>query len=353
VTSLAALLAVAGLAAAALSGGGAPALSQTSAAVPCGTATARTVAADDEWATKVIYRGESHGWEVSADSAHVTGAADLSTAVADDDETAALAAVTRIVFTPHWHIVRLRVLSRSGQLLADVGGPYIMAPVRGKLAYRGAAVGSYVVSVQDDVGYEKLVTRFTHLPIELYRDGQPLLGRGWPRSQVPTSLPADGTTLTVRGAVSQTTSFSVKQFPSGTARAVLAIPKPSAALAGQSCALVDVAVFGQIATDTAALFDLPHSFKSSVPVDQEYRLFVDAEGGLGPQYIFVRSGTIQIAGSFADGPTDIPSSGSFTFDGKTWSVFSFAPVPPARIYLLFAAPSTVASGPSGGSGATQ
>ncbi|HEX2702664.1 MAG TPA: hypothetical protein VHM72_04455 [Solirubrobacteraceae bacterium] len=352
-------MALSGCAADAISqtkGGLADSASQTNGAVACGAATASTVVAADERATKVIYHGESHGWEVSADSAHVTGAADLSLAVADGDATAALAAVTRIVFHRHWHIVRLRVLSRSGQLLADVGGPYIMAPVRGSLTYRGAAVGSYVMSVQDDVGYEKLVTRFTHLPIELYRDGQPLLGRDWPRPQLPVSPPTDGTTLTVRGAVSQTASFLVKQFPSGTARAVLAIPKPNAALAGQSCALVGVAVFGQIATDTAELFDLPRSFKSSVPVDQEYRLFVAAEGGLGPKYVFVRSGTVQIAGSFANGPIDIPSSGSFTFDGKAWNVFSFAPVPPARIYLLFpvgGAAAPVPSGTSGTSGTTQ
>lgn len=311
------------------------------------------MAADDARATEIVYHAESHGPEVSADSAHIAAATDLAAAVANDDPTATLAAVHRIVFTPHWHIVRLRVLSRSGKLLADVGGPYVIAPVTGQLTYRGNVVGSYVMSVQDDVGYAKLVTRFTHLPIELYRNRTPLLGRAWPHSQVPAALPADDTRITVRGVVSRTISFAVKQLPRGIARVVLAIPQPSAALADESCALVSVATLGQIATDTAELFDLPHSFRSSVPVDEEYRLFISVESGFGPNYIFVRSGPFQIAGTVAAGPTSIPSSGSFIFDARAWNVFSFAPDPPARIYLLFAAPSTGASGPSGASGATQ
>jgi hypothetical protein len=306
-----------------------------------------TLRAADEWAARIIYDGENRGWEVSADSAHITGATDLTIAVAHDDAAATLAAVTRIVFTPHWHIVRLRVLSRSGQLLADVGGPYVIAPLTGQLTYRGAAVGSYVMSVQDDIGYEKLVTRFTHLPIELYRDGRPLMRRHWPQSEVPPSVPADGTTLNVGGGVSQTASFIVRQFPSGTARVVLAIPQPSAPLVEQPCRMVRVTAFGEIAEDIAELFDLPHSFKSSLHLNEEYKLFVDVDSGFGPEFVFVRSAYAQLAGTDASGPASIPSGGSFVYRGQRWSVFSFAPEPPTRIYLLFPAPVSDPSGPSG------
>lgn len=305
--------------------------------VACGTATASTVIADDERATKVIYEDENHGWEVSADAAHVTGASDLITSVADDDAGATLRAVTRIVFTPHWHIVRLRVLTRSGRLLADVGGPYVIAPIRGKLESHGAVVGTYVMSVQDDVGYEKLVTRFTHLPIEVYRDGRAIMGRDWPQSQVPASLPVDGTTITVGTVSSEIASFGVKQFPGGTARVVLAIPKPSAALATRSCPVVSARTFGAIAEDIAELFDLPASFESRVPIDEEYRHFVDVEIGFGPKYVLVRDAHSQLAGTAASVPAGIPTSGSFDYDGQSWNVFSFEPVPPTRIYLLFPA----------------
>ncbi len=336
-TTLVVLVAVVAGAAGATRSGVVARVPKTAIAVACGTATASTVVADDEWAARVIYGGENHGWEVSADVAHVTAATDLITAVADDDEGATLRAVTRIVFTPHWHIVRLRVVSRSGRLLADVGGPYVIAPITGKLESDGAVVGTYVMSVQDDVGYEKLVTRFTHLPIELYRDGRAIMGRDWPQSQVPASLPADGTTITVGAVSSEIASFGVNQFPGGTARVVLAIPKPSTALATQSCPVVSARTFGEIAEDIAELFDLPVSFRSRTPIAEEYRLFVEVDSGFGPKYIFVRNAESRVAGTVASGPTSIPPSGSFSYDGQSWNVFSFAPVPPARIYLLFPA----------------
>ena len=84
---------IAGLAASAVCGGIAAALAQSSGTVACGAATASTVVNDDRWAAEVIYREERHGLEVSADSAHITGAADLAAAVASDD-----AAVTLVQF---------------------------------------------------------------------------------------------------------------------------------------------------------------------------------------------------------------------------------------------------------------
>ena len=83
--------------------------------------------------TTDIYRNELAGTEVSFDLEQITGAADLLSAVAGHDRAGALKAVSRIVFHRHWHIVRLRALDASGHLLADVGGPYVIAPVSGVL----------------------------------------------------------------------------------------------------------------------------------------------------------------------------------------------------------------------------
>ncbi len=55
------------------------------------------------------------------------------------ERAAVKAAVTTLVFS-HTHIVRLRV-SRGAELLADVGGPYILAPVGGTLRSRGRSIG--------------------------------------------------------------------------------------------------------------------------------------------------------------------------------------------------------------------
>jgi hypothetical protein len=117
--------------------------------------------------------------------------------------------------------------------------------------------------------------------------------------------------------------------------------------------MVRVTAFGEIAEDIAELFDLPHSFKSSAQLNEEYKLFVDVDSGFGPKFVFVRSADAQLAGTEASGPASIPSSSSFVYRGQRWNVFSFAPEPPTRIYLLFPAPAADPSGPSGASVATK
>jgi hypothetical protein len=323
-------------------------------AAPCAAGTLPTLVADYETAARDIYRGERAGPEERTDAAHVTSATDLTSALAAGNQPATLAAVTRIVYRPHWHIVRLRVLSTSGRVLADVGGPYIIAPVRGKLFFKGAVVGSYVMSVQDDVGYAKLVARFTHLPVELYFHGRRLMGRRFPRREAPPRLPANGSAITVRGRRSVTVSYTARAFPSGKLHVLLAIPRPSARLFRQSCAVVSATTYGAIATDLAGLLNLPHSYRSSVPVRREYEDFVelDGDGGFGSTYVFVRHGARAVAGTVANGPKEIPRSGSLAFEGRHWTVFSFAPLPPTRIYLLLPESLAKRAGRRGASGAT-
>ena len=83
--------------------------------------------------------------------------------------------MTSLVYS-HTHIVRLRV-TRGGTVLADVGGPYIIAPVSGLLRVHGRTVARYVLSVQDDLGYVKLETRYIGFPLLLRRGAQRIPGR--------------------------------------------------------------------------------------------------------------------------------------------------------------------------------
>ncbi|HUB76080.1 MAG TPA: hypothetical protein VL977_03440 [Solirubrobacteraceae bacterium] len=338
-------IACAALAAAllAVAGGAGAAGAQADDAPACAAATQSTISSAYLQVTHDIYDEERSSVEVSDDLAHVTGARDLATAVANDDAAATLAATTALVYHPAWHIVRLRVISSTGRVLADVGGPYILAPVRGRISYQGRFVGSFVMSVQDDLGYEKLVTRFTGLPIELYRRGRPLMGRDFPARDAPARDPANGTRITVAGVASVSASYDVLAFPTGRTRVLLAIPAATAALRADSCAVVNALTDGLISADIARLFKLPGAAQSYVNLVHE----VDAR-----MLTIVRRGASVLASSNQlDGPATIPSSGTVGYLGEQWFVYSFVPVPGVSVYLLFPL-EPEQSGASGQSGAT-
>jgi len=286
--------------------------------VPCGAASAATIAGVDTAVARAIYAGELRSTSVSADVAHVTGYAPLLRALASSSAPAAYAAVHAIVYTPHWHIVRLRVLE-AGRVVADVGGPDVIAPVSGVLRWKGRIVGSYVMSVQDDVGYVKLVSRFIGVPIDLYRNGSFLMGT----LQPAPSAPSAGGSLTVAGVGYQAHVFAAAAFPSGALQVLLLVPAPPVAVAAQPCAAVRVAAWGSV---------LKHIAARLKPLQAHYADLADVVRGLTGGLVVVRAGSTRLAGSAA--PTRIPRNGSVSYRGRSWPVFSWEPVPPARIYFL-------------------
>ena len=203
----------------------------------CGPATAATIGAVDAAVARKVYTGELTGHEVGEDVARVAGSAELASAVAGGNPAAAIAVVHQIVYTPHWHIVRLRVI-RAGKVLADVGGPYIIAPITGTLRQNGVKVGSFVMSVQDDVGYVKLVTRFTGVPIDLYGGAPPrppgkfLMGTLQPAPR----LPSDGATVKAHGSSYLARVAQVNAMPNGKLHVVLLVPAPTKGVSSRSCA---------------------------------------------------------------------------------------------------------------------
>ena len=85
----------------------------------------------------------------------------LLRAVAERNPAATEAAVKALL---HEHVVRLRVLA-GGQLLSDVGGPFVLAPVSAPLRLHGRTIGSFVLSIQDDMGYRLLAQRLAGLDV--------------------------------------------------------------------------------------------------------------------------------------------------------------------------------------------
>jgi len=297
---------------------GPPSLASSAASPPCGAASATTVAGVDATVAQGIYAAEVHSSEVSADIAHITGSQALLSALASNDEAAVYAAVHGIVYAPHWHIVRLRVL-KAGRVVADVGGPDVIAPVSGALRWRGRTIGTYVMSVQDDLGYVKLVSRFIGVPVDLYRNGAFLMGTLQP---APSAVSA-GASVDVGGSSYQVRLLSAGAFTSGTLRVALLVPAPAPTVSAASCASVRLAAWGSIAMHIAARFK---------PLQAHYQDLVDVLHGAtgGPAYVL--SGSRRIAGGAV--PARIPRNGIVRFAGRSWSVFSWEPVPPARVYFL-------------------
>ena len=287
-----------------------------SATEACAGASAAAISAVDVAAAGHIYAGELRGAETRADISHVTGSPALLSAMAASNPRAVRAAVHGLVYAPRWHIVRLRVL-KAGRVLADVGGPYIIAPVTGTLKWHGRTVGSYVMSVQDDVGFVKLVSRFIGAPIDIYRNGSFLMGTLKPAPRAVST----GATVTIAGSTYRTNVMQAGAFPSGSLEIALFAKEPAAA--SGSCATVRSAAWGSVAAHIAARFK---------PLPPHYKDLVDIVRSTTNGVAFVRAGSKQLAGGA--GPARLPLSGTVTYRGRSWSVFSFEPAPPARIYML-------------------
>jgi hypothetical protein len=289
-----------------------------SAARGCGSTAATAIAAVDTAVAQGIYEQELHSREVSRDVGHVTSSQALLVALESGSEAAVREAVHAIVYTPHWHIVRLRVV-KAGRVIADVGGPDVIAPLSGTLRAKGRPLATYVMSVQDDLGYVKLVSRFIGIPVDLYRDGAFLMG-----TLQPAPPPSSGErTVMIHGSSYLLRLLSASAFPSGSLRVALLIPIPSSALAAESCAAVTLAAWGNVAMHIAARLQ---------PLQDHYQALVDVLHGTtgGPAY--VRSGAKPLAGGHL--PSHLPVRGLVSYGGRTWSVFSWEPMPPARVYFL-------------------
>jgi hypothetical protein len=318
-------------------------------APPCGTSTLATVETTDLSVANSIYGGELSSGEVVIDAGHITSSAALLQAVAHDNRAATFRAVQTLVYHPHWHIVRLRVLDTAGRVLADFGGPYVIAPVAGVLRVGTRVVGSYVMSVQDDHGFTLLETRFVGDPTGIYYHGVLVAETG---ARFPVTAPS-GPTMGWAGVTYAVTTRTYDAFPTGTLTAVILLPPLEPSLSTQPCAAVHAAEVARIAEHLAALFH---------PLNARYRAYAGTVHSYTGAKVIVRIGLRAIPGSEGLGPPVIPTSGTVSYQGTAYFVFSFAPTPPARIYLLIAQATltgvtgptgaTANNGPTGAAGAT-
>jgi hypothetical protein len=292
----------------------------------CGPAAPEVLARAAGMVATRIYADELSGSETRSDQRQVEGYAPLLSALAAGNRAAINAAVTSLVYS-HTHVVRLLV-SQGSTVLADVGGPNILAPVSGTLRFHGRTVGHYVLSVQDDLGYVKLVTRFLGVPLIMRAGSTPIPVEGL-LAPGPASVPQHGP-VTYRRVDYEAFSFNTRSFPSGPLRISLLVPVPGS-LSAKSCAVIKSDELGRVAQLISRRFKLsPASFSSYIKL---VRTLTD---GL----IYIRTGSRQLAGSTRPGPPRLPSSGPVSYRGRTYQVSSFlapASVGQVRIYQLVAA----------------
>ncbi len=147
----------------------------------------------------------------------------LLAAVAAHDPAATRTAIIGVL---NHHVVRVRVLDPAGKLISDVGGPYVLGPVRGPMRLHGKRIGTLMLSIQDDEGYLRLARRLAGLKVLMY------MGDAKHRQLVKNSLgPSPGTvpaggSFTYHGENFQVYTLNVSAFPNGplTIRVLIPIP---------------------------------------------------------------------------------------------------------------------------------
>ena len=289
----------------------------------CGAGAAETLARTVGLVARRIYANELGSAEVFKDKHQVESYGPLLSALESGNRAAIREAVTRLVYS-HTHIVRLRV-TRGSEVLADVGGPQILAPAGGTLRQRGRTLGRYLLSVQDDLGYVKLVSRFIGVKLVLNAGGHALSIEG-AVNPGSTKIAAHGQ-FTYRGKRYQVFSFSARAFPSGGLRIALLVPVTGSP-SHKTCAAIKMAELRRVAERVSHRFTLsPSNFDSYI------RATAPLTGGL----LYIRAGSHQFAGSSQPGPAKLPHQGTITYRGSSYGASSFvAPsqAGPVRIYQL-------------------
>jgi hypothetical protein len=122
------------------------------------------------------------------------------------------------------------VSGADGALLSDLGGPFVLAPVRGELRLKGRRIGSFLLSIQDDEGYLRLARRLVGLNVLMYMNGPGGTQRLVKNSLGPGvgelgSVPAGGP-YRYRGRRYRVFTIDARAFPSGPLTIRVLVPLP-------------------------------------------------------------------------------------------------------------------------------
>jgi hypothetical protein len=183
----------------------------------CGSNARETVKHTLERVANAIYAGEG-GSRAQTQVRRVQRDAAFRRAAARRDPEATRLAISNLLTE---HIVRLRV-NAGGRLLADVGGPYVLAPVQAVLRDGGRRIADFELAIQDDEGYLRLLRRLAGINVLMYM-GPRLVKNSLGPS--PGSVPPSGL-YRYRGRSFNVFTVHAQAFPSGPLEIRALIPIP-------------------------------------------------------------------------------------------------------------------------------
>jgi len=179
----------------------------------CGATASDTQLKTVAFVARKVMTSESHSGAVTKTLQYVEGSAPFVSAVASGDPAAVKAAIDNFFRNSQFHIVRVRAW-KGNQLVNDVGGPFVLSPAAGVLRdSSGAVVGHFLVAVQDDLGFIKLVHGFTGADVVLHTTAGTVPGG----TLIPGPAFKPGlTTTTFNGRRYRSFGFTGTTFPTGT-----------------------------------------------------------------------------------------------------------------------------------------
>ncbi|HET8538072.1 MAG TPA: hypothetical protein VFL73_12930 [Solirubrobacteraceae bacterium] len=178
----------------------------------CASTAAGTRAATVGLIGRNLIAAESTGLSAQQALRHAAKTPAFRSAIAAGDPARVRAAIIGFFRDKRFHIVRVRAW-KGTHLITDVGGPYVLSPASASIrAPGGGAAGRFMLSVQDDTGFIKLMHRFTGAEVVLHAGSRTVPGSnlspGPPYTQGLQSV-------TYRGHRYDAYGFPAPAFPSG------------------------------------------------------------------------------------------------------------------------------------------
>ncbi len=184
----------------------------------CGPSAAATRLNTIALAARRLMDAEAAGAGARAAVRHAEADPAFRRAVAARDPAALRRAIIGFFGDKRFHIVRVRATTAGGRLIGDVGGPFVLSPAQGTIRSGGAVAGRFLIAVQDDTGFVKLVHRLTGAAVVLHKGRVPVPGSTF--SPGPAYAPGPGR-ATWRGRTLRSYGFTGRAFPSGPLRVSL------------------------------------------------------------------------------------------------------------------------------------